>query len=86
MLPELREFRRQHDLSPDDDADGTTEVNLRDEIEAEIEAAARRGKKPCKKAEESLGSTNCQQPSARRPWVRPTAKTTMIPKESLIPA
>ena len=37
---ELREFRRQHDLSPGDDPDGAAEVDLRDEIEAEIEAAA----------------------------------------------
>ena len=37
---ELREFRRQHDLSPDAEADGATDVDLRDEIEAEIEAAA----------------------------------------------
>ena len=35
---ELREFRRQHGLSADDDQ-GTGEVDLRDEIEAEIEAA-----------------------------------------------
>src|SRR5256885_16860313 len=34
---ELREFRRQHGLSPDDEDTG--EVDLRDEIEAEIEAA-----------------------------------------------
>lgn len=37
---ELREFRRQHDLAPGDEADATAEVDLRDEIEAEIEAAA----------------------------------------------
>ncbi len=37
---ELREFRRQHDLSPDGASDATSEVDLRDEIEAEIEAAA----------------------------------------------
>lgn len=37
---ELREFRRQHDLSPGDEAEGAAEVDLRDEIEAEIEAAA----------------------------------------------
>ena len=37
---ELREFRRQHDLSPDGDTDNGTDVDLRDEIEAEIEAAA----------------------------------------------
>src|SRR5262245_30358940 len=34
---ELREFRRQHGLSPDEDDTG--EVDRRDEIEAEIEAA-----------------------------------------------
>jgi len=37
---ELREFRRQHDLSPDGDTDNGADVDLRDEIEAEIEAAA----------------------------------------------
>ena len=36
---ELREFRRQHGLSPDDEESGSAEVDLRDEIEAEIEAA-----------------------------------------------
>ncbi len=36
---ELREFRKQHDLNPDDENAGTTEVDLRDEIEAEVEAA-----------------------------------------------
>jgi hypothetical protein len=37
---ELREFRRQHGLSPDDEDTGSPEVDLRDEIEAEIEAAS----------------------------------------------
>ncbi|MBS1864032.1 MAG: hypothetical protein JSS68_20235 [Actinobacteria bacterium] len=36
---ELREFRRQYELSPDDENAGSSEVDLRDEIEAEIEAA-----------------------------------------------
>jgi len=36
---ELRDFRRQHGLSPDDDDGGSADVDLRDEIEAEIEAA-----------------------------------------------
>jgi hypothetical protein len=36
---ELREFRKQHDLTPDDESAGSAEVDLRDEIEAEIEAA-----------------------------------------------
>jgi hypothetical protein len=36
---ELREFRRRHELESDDEESG--EVDLRDEIEAEIEAASR---------------------------------------------
>ena len=37
---ELREFRKQYELSPDDESAGSSEIDLRDEIEAEIEAAA----------------------------------------------
>jgi hypothetical protein len=37
---ELREFRKQYDLSADDENAGASEIDLRDEIEAEIEAAA----------------------------------------------
>ncbi len=38
---ELREFRRQHELAPGGDAEnGASDDELRDEIEAEIEAAA----------------------------------------------
>ena len=36
---ELREFRKQHDLTPDEENGGGGEVDLRDEIEAEVEAA-----------------------------------------------
>lgn len=36
---ELREFRRQYELTPDDENAGASEIDLRDEIEAEIEAA-----------------------------------------------
>lgn len=36
---ELREFRKQYDLSPDEEGPGSSEIDLRDEIEAEIEAA-----------------------------------------------
>src|ERR1700729_3723005 len=36
---ELREFRKQYELTPDDENAGSSEVDLRDEIEAEIEAA-----------------------------------------------
>src|ERR1700749_2022163 len=35
----LREFRKQYELSPDDENAGSSDVDLRDEIEAEIEAA-----------------------------------------------
>jgi hypothetical protein len=37
---ELREFRSQHGFTPDEEDAGSPEVDLRDEIEAEIEAAA----------------------------------------------
>jgi hypothetical protein len=36
---ELREFRSQHDLNPDGEDTGSQEIDLRDEIEAEVEAA-----------------------------------------------
>jgi hypothetical protein len=36
---ELREFRKQYDLSADAESSGASDVDLRDEIEAEIEAA-----------------------------------------------
>jgi len=36
---ELREFRKQHDLTPDGEEAGGGELDLRDEIEAEVEAA-----------------------------------------------
>lgn len=36
---ELRDFRKQHDLTPDEDDAGSQEIDLRDEIEAEVEAA-----------------------------------------------
>lgn len=36
---ELREFRKQHDLNPDEEGAGSADLDLRDEIEAEVEAA-----------------------------------------------
>ena len=36
---ELREFRKQHGFTPDEEDGGSSELDLRDEIEAEIEAA-----------------------------------------------
>jgi hypothetical protein len=37
---ELREFRKSHGFTPDEDDSTSSEIDLRDEIEAEIEAAA----------------------------------------------
>src|SRR6185369_4112001 len=50
---ELREFRKQYDLSPDDENAGSSEIDLRDEIEAEIEAATEA--EEAEKAEEPEG-------------------------------
>lgn len=50
---ELREFRKQYDLSADADSAGSGEVDLRDEIEAEIEAATEA--EEAEKAEEPEG-------------------------------
>lgn len=36
---ELREFRKQHDLNPDGETTGSSDVDLRDEIEAEVATA-----------------------------------------------
>jgi hypothetical protein len=48
---ELREFRRQHDLNAEEDDPSTSEIDLRDEIEAEIEAATA---EEAEEAEESV--------------------------------
>jgi hypothetical protein len=50
---ELREFRKQYDLSADDESAGASEIDLRDEIEAEIEAATEA--EEAEKAEEPEG-------------------------------
>lgn len=49
---ELREFRKQYDLSPDDENAGSSEIDLRDEIEAEIEAAAAEDEKAAEAEDE----------------------------------
>src|SRR5262245_45345073 len=49
---ELREFRKQHDLNPDEENGGTGEVDLRDEIEAEVEAATAEAEAEAEEAEE----------------------------------
>ncbi len=50
---ELRDFRKQYDLTPDDENAGAAEIDLRDEIEAEIEAATEA--EETEKAEEPEG-------------------------------
>jgi hypothetical protein len=50
---ELREFRKQHDLTPDGEDTGSSEVDLRDEIEAEVEAAT---------AEEAAEEADAEEP------------------------
>ena len=62
---ELREFRRQHDLAPGDDADGAAEVDLRDEIEAEIEAAAAEEEAARAKAEEEAAAAEAAEAAER---------------------
>lgn len=52
---ELREFRKQYDLSPDDENAGSSEIDLRDEIEAEIEAATEAEEAEEEKQDESEG-------------------------------
>jgi hypothetical protein len=49
---ELREFRRRHELSADDEDTG--EADLRDEFEAEIEAAAREEELAAEEDEEEV--------------------------------
>jgi hypothetical protein len=60
---ELREFRKQYDLSADDESAGASEIDLRDEIEAEIEAAteaeeAEEAEKDEDEADEDEGDEN----------------------------
>lgn len=57
---ELREFRKQYDLSADDENAGASEIDLRDEIEAEIEAAteaeeAEKGEQESEREDEDTG-------------------------------
>lgn len=61
---ELREFRRQHDLAPGEDTEGTAEVDLRDEIEAEIEAAAAEEEAARAKAEEEAAAAAAEREAA----------------------
>ena len=62
---ELREFRKQYDLSPDDESAGASEIDLRDEIEAEIEAATEA--EEAEKAEEPEGDEDGDEDREDRP-------------------
>lgn len=68
---ELREFRKQHDLTPDGE-DGGSDIDLRDEIEAEVEAATAEEEAEEEAQEEQDGdgedeSDGEEQESAARP-------------------
>ena len=52
---ELREFRKQHDLNAEDENGNGQEVDLRDEIEAEVEAATAKEAEEEPAAEEEDG-------------------------------
>jgi len=52
---ELREFRKQHGFTPDEEDSGSPEVDLRDEIEAEIEAATAEEETPLDESEDEAG-------------------------------
>jgi hypothetical protein len=60
---ELREFRKQHDLTADEKDGGIQDVDLRDEIEAEVEAAtAEEAAAEEEKAEEKDEEAEDEQP------------------------
>jgi len=70
---ELREFRKQHDLTPDGEDTGA-EVDLRDEIEAEVEAATveEAGEEPEEEeeAEDADEASEDEEKPARKPRAR----------------
>jgi hypothetical protein len=73
---ELREFRKQHDLTPDDDdAAGGGEVDLRDEIEAEVEAATveEAEEEPEEDEDGEDGEEKAEEKPARKPRARKAA-------------
>src|SRR5437763_16482893 len=61
---ELREFRRRHELAPDEE---TTESDLRDEIEAEIEALSEAAEALEEEAEEEEGEAEEEAEGEPRP-------------------
>jgi hypothetical protein len=61
---ELREFRKQHDLTPDGEDTGG-EIDLRDEIEAEVEAAT--AEEAEEEPDENEGDEEADEKPARKP-------------------
>jgi membrane protein involved in colicin uptake len=63
---ELREFRKQHDLTPEQEGADSQEVDLRDEIEAEVEAATAEeaAAEEAKKEEEEAEEKEAPEPAA----------------------
>jgi hypothetical protein len=69
---ELREFRKQHDLTPGEDDGGSQEVDLRDEIEAEVEAAtaeeaAEEDREPSEEEDEGSEGDEDEERGERKP-------------------
>jgi hypothetical protein len=80
---ELREFRNQHDLNADEEDTGSSEIDLRDEIEAEIEAAAAEEEEEVEEEdfdEEELEEDEEDEPR-ERPRRRPREGTGREPRE-----
>jgi hypothetical protein len=64
---ELKEFRRRHGLSPAGDEEPFAEPDLRDEIEAEIEAATLEGAEEEEEEEQAPAAEAAAEPEGRRP-------------------
>jgi hypothetical protein len=76
---ELREFRKQHDLTPDEENGGGGEVDLRDEIEAEVEAATaeeaeQEEDEPADEDEDGGDTEDGEEPRERAPRARQTGE------------
>ena len=80
---ELREFRKQHGLTADEEDAGSGEVDLRDEIEAEIEAATAEEAEEAEDEEEPTTSPSDEDEETTRTKaerLRRTARTATGPK------
>lgn len=69
---ELRAFRKQHDLTPEEEGDGSREIDLRDEIEAEVEAATAEEAAAEEKVEEAEETEEAEE-AEEKPKPKPKA-------------